>query len=130
MFWTNTPMARRRKGYALVVASAASALIGIACAILSIRGGFEVAFVGMIAAVAAAAAGNWGHWAFKDAEKLARDIGAPSTHAGRNNASVAAVRRSARLPTSRRLPQHRNSAALSNQSSPQLLRAASEGKRS
>ncbi|MFL5273193.1 MAG: hypothetical protein ACJ79E_14140 [Anaeromyxobacteraceae bacterium] len=78
MFWKDEPIALNTKKKVLVVACAASALVGVGCVILSVRGSFEATIAAMLAVFAAAATGNWVHWASKDANKLARDMGTAS----------------------------------------------------
>jgi hypothetical protein len=81
MFRKHESVGLRRKGRALTVACVASALIGLACVILSIRGSYEATIAAMVAVFAALVSGSWAHWALKDADRLAREIGSGSFHA-------------------------------------------------
>lgn len=81
MFWKHEPVVLHRKRKALFVACVVSALIGLACLVLSVRGSFEATIAAMVAAFAALATGSWAHWALKDADRLAREIGSGSFHA-------------------------------------------------
>jgi hypothetical protein len=130
MFWKHEPVVLHRKGKALVVACVVSGLIGLACVILSMRGSLEGTMAALLAVVTATATGNWAHWAFKDADKLAREIGSASSHARAGSASADAERCSAYLPGGRVLPQNRRVAAFSHRSSPRARRrTGSDGKR-